>query len=1025
MESIKRFCVCALLLFAACGIVQAQNLTIHGLVTAKAGGEPIIGASVIESSNKTNGTITDLDGKFTISVSQKNADITISYIGYKTVTEKAQNDMKILLAEDSEMLDEVVVTGYMSEKKADLTGSVSVVKMKDVADIPTGNVMSSLQGRVPGVNITTDGTPGGMSTSTLVRGTTTINNSSPLYVIDGVMTRDNIASILSSNDVESIQVLKDAASASIYGAQAANGVIIITTKRAKEGEIKVDADFSLSAQTFSTGIDMLNTQQWGDCYWQAYKYSYGTTPSSIVYGSGASPVVQEYYYNTDKLKIRTADTDWAKEIYKTALMQNYNVTLSKGAKNGSTSLTLNYMDQDGLCRNSDFNRFNTRLTSDYRFLNDRLRIGESVSVNHWKQHLSPSGIEEEVLAQHPAIPVYDENGGYAGGYIDILGDKPNMIRLTDNEVDNRHNYWRIFGNVYVELEPIKNLTLRSNFGINYYNEFNSVFVPSWQEGTRNVNTNELTVSNSYNLDWVWTNTAAYNLTLGNHSFTAMAGTEAKKNRSESLSGYGTGLSVEDLDYRYLDAVTGGQTVHNTASEYAMVSYFGKLNYSYMDKYLLSGTLRRDASSRFGSDHNSAIFPAASAGWRISREKFMGSTSNWLSDLKLRASWGINGNDMIDNEATYTKYLVSLKNASYNMTGDGSTLAPGAYKTMSANPNLKWEQTEQTNFGLDFSSLNNRLNVSFDYYNKNTKDMLIRRDYIAVIGEGGYYWYNGISMNNKGIEATMSWRDNKKGFNYEVAFNMSVYKNKITDLPEDIYYTYGGGNGLDKTIVGQPLGSWMGYKTDGVFRTQAEVDAYNKQYKVQIGAPGVGRIRYKDVDGNGIINTSDQTWLGSNQPKFMGGLNLYCSYKGFDLSMFFNGMVRDAYNNSKYYTDLFQCWTGNHSTRLMEALSAYQKFEKTGSYDSSVPALTALDNNNESRVSEFYIEDGSFIKLKTLTLGYSLPSSLTKKLNLSHARIYLQSQNLFTITSYTGADPEGLGYTYPQPRNFTLGASFGF
>lgn len=1019
-------CISILFLFVLPSLSFSQTKGVTGVVTSAEDGLGTIGVSVVEKGT-TNGTTTDIEGKYQIQLTRESATLVFSMIGMVAQEKTVRNGdvVDVVLSENQQLLDEVVVTGYTSERKVDITGSVSVVKMKDIANIPTGNVLSSLQGRVPGVNITTDGTPGGMNTSTLIRGTTTINDSSPLYVIDGVMTRDNIASILSSNDVESIQVLKDAASAAIYGAQAANGVIIITTKRAKKGEIKVDFDMSLTAQTFTTGIDLLNTQQWGDVYWQAYKYSYGVTPNSAVYGNGETAVPQEYYYNTDKLKIRTANTDWAKEIYSTSLMQNYNVTLSKGADNGSTSLTLNYMDQDGLIRNTDFKRLNTRLTSDYHFLNNRLRIGESISINRWTRHLNPGGIEEQVLAQHPAIPIYDENGGYAGGYVDILGDKPNMIRLTDNEKNNRHTYWRIFGNAYIEVEPVKNLILKSNFGINYYNEFNSVFIPSWQEGSRTVKTNELTTSNAYKYNWVSSNTAAYNFTINKHSASALLGFEAKKDYSEHLNGYGTNLSIEDTNYLYLDGVTAGQTVGNNASTYAMVSVFGRANYSYDGKYLLSGTLRRDASSRFGSKKNYGYFPSVSGGWRISSEPFMSTTTNWLSDLKLRASWGINGNDMIDNEATYTKYIVSLRDASYNISGDGSILAPGAFKDITGNPLLKWEQTTQTNIGIDAAFLNNRMGIAFDYFNKDTKDMLIKRDYIAVIGEGGYYWYNGISMNNKGFEVTLNWRDNIKDFNYEIALNLSYYKNKVTDLPSDIYYTYGGGNGTDKTIVGKPLGSWMGYKTDGIFRTQEEVNEYNSKYDVQIGEAGIGRVKYQDINDDGKINTADQTWLGSDRPKLIGGLNLAASYKGFDINMFFNGMVRDAWNNSKYYTDFFQLWTGNHSTRLLSALSAWKEYEQTGVYKSDIPALTVDNKNNEERGSDYYIENGSYIKLKSLTLGYTLPNKLMSRLKLRNARVYIQSQNLFTITKYKGADPEGLGYTYPLPRTYTLGLSFGF
>ena len=1024
MEGMKRLFLFALFLIGWCAAVQAQNLQVNGTVVSKADGFPVIGASVIEIGNEKNGIITDLDGKFSLTVKQ-GAEISVSYIGCKTQVLKAQGVMNIILEEDSEVLDEVVVTGYMTEKKASLTGSVAVVKMKDVADIPTGNVMSALQGRVAGMNITTDGTPGGMNTSALVRGTTTINNSTPLYVIDGVQTRDNIASILSSNDVESIQVLKDAASAAIYGAQAANGVIIITTKRAKEGDVKVNFDMTLSAQTFATGIDMLNTQEWGEVYWQAYHNSYGAYPSSVVYGSGDKPVIQEYYYDQDGVKIRTGNTDWAKEIYSTALMQNYNLSLSKGFKDGNVALTMNYMDQDGLVRNTDFQRFNTRLTSDFRFLDNKVRIGESVSINYWTRHLNPSGIEEAVIKQHPAIPVYDENGGYAGGYVDILGDTPNQVRLTDNEANNRHRYWRVFGSAYLEIEPIKKLLFRSNFGVNYYNEFNSTFVPKWQEASRVVDTNELNVTHNYSLQWIWSNTLNYSFEVNKHSVNALVGMEAKKEYGENLNGYGRGLVIEDLDYRYLDAVTSGQTVGNNVSEYALVSYFAKVNYDYASKYLVSATVRRDASSRFGMNHNSAVFPSASIGWRISGENFMEKTQSWLSDLKVRASWGINGNDQIDNTATYNKYLMSLQNAGYNLVGDGATLAPGALKTHSGNNNLKWEETEQWNVGIDAAFLNNRLAVTLDYFSKNTTGMLVERPYIGVIGEGGYMWYNGASMSNKGFEGTFTWRDNVKDFSYDITLNLAYYKNKVTDLPEDIYYTYGGGDGVSQSLVGQPLGSWMGYKTDGLFRTQAEVDEYMQKYDVQIGAPGVGRIRYMDVNNDGIINTSDQTWLGSDQPRVSAGLNLGASWKGIDFSMFFNGMIRDAWNNSKTYTDLFQLWTGNHSTRLLEARDAWTAYEQTGVYDSKYPALVAVDNNNESRSSEFFIEDGSYIKLKTLTLGYTLPKKVVDKIKLDNIRVYFQAQNLFTLTHYTGADPEGLGYTYPQPRTYTFGLSVGF
>ena len=1011
-----------LLLLLMCTVAQAQSLTIKGNVVSKTDGEPIIGVTVVETANSTNGTITDFDGNFTLTV-PNGAELTFSYVGFKTVSLKAQTNMKVVLEEDSEMLSEVVVTGYMAEKKASLTGSVSVVKMKDVQDIPTGNVLSSLQGRVPGMNITTDGTPGGGNTSTLIRGKSSFRGeaNSPLYVIDGVMTRENISSILSSNDVESIQVLKDAASAAIYGAQAANGVIIITTKRAKKDQTRVDFDMSLTMQNYQCGFDMLNAHEWGEVYWAAYKYANnGATPSSEVYGNGATPKLQDYI-GLNGAKVKAEDTNWRDLTYRTALMQNYSATLSKGTENGSFSLALNYLDHDGLVENTNFERINTRISSNYNFLNNRLRIGENVSVNRWTQILSPGGVDELAIKQHPAKSAYTMDGEYNDAINDVLGDAPNALRLLENQKNNNHEYWRIFGNAFLEIEPIKNLVFRTNFGMNYYDESNKEFEPAWARDS----VNKLTQSAYKRLDWVWTNTLTYTQAFGKHNLTALLATEAKKNHSESMFGYGTGLAVENDDYIYLDGVTAGKNVGASASNYGMVSYFGKVNYDFDSRYLLSVTVRRDASSRLAKGNNADYFPSVSAGWRISKESFMESASSWLDDLKIRASWGINGNDIIDNEAPYTKYLISLKDASYNINGDGVTLAPGSYKVRSTNPDLKWESTRQFNVGIDAALLNNRLTVSLDYFDKKTKDMLVEKPYIAVIGEGGYCWYNGGTMSNKGFEMALDWRDKVKDFEYNVGFNLSYYKNEVTDLMEDIYYTYGGGNGVDKTLVGQAFGSWMGFETDGIFHTQEDVDAYKTKYDVQFGNPGVGRIKYVDANGDGKINTNDRVWLGSDNPKLIAGLTLGANWKGFDLSMFFNGMVRDAYNNAKYYTDLFQCWSGNHSTRLLEAMNAYANFEKTGYYNSEIPALTTLNSNNEHEVSRFYIEDGSYIKLKSLTLGYTFPQSMLEKMKIRHARVYFQAQNLFTLTNYTGADPEGLGYPYPMPRSFSLGLSFGF
>ena len=1016
------FTILGLTLHAQETVLTVQKIIVNGTVLDKTYGEPVIGAAVMVPGTDT-GTITDIDGKFQISITPGTV-LQFSSVGMKTVNMEGTDGMVVVLEDDINFLEEVVVTGYMTEKKADLTGSVAVVKMKDVADVPTGNVMQALQGRVAGMNVTTDGTPGGGNTSTLVRGTTTINNSSPLYVIDGMPTRDNVGSIVASSDIESIQVLKDASSAAIYGAQAANGVIIITTKRAKKGEIRVNFDMSLTAQTFSTGIDLLNTQEWANCYWQAYKNgNNGNNPNSQLFGNGDTPVISKTYQSGNKT-MKLADTDWAKEIYSTALMQNYNLSLSRGGENGGSSLFVNYMDHDGMCRNTDYKSFNTRLSGDYHFLDNKLRIGENLAVTRWTKHNNPAGIEEQLFKQMPMVPVYAEDGSFGGGYVDVLNDSPNPIRLTDNEANNKHIYWRIFGNAYVEVEPVKNLVLRSNFGVNYYNEENSIFTPKWQEGARSVNTNELEVSNSEQFNWIWTNQIQYSVDFGRNSLTALLGMEAKKEQFNYFKGYGTGLEYEELDYRYLDSVTSGKNVFGSANTYSMVSYFAKVNYSFDNRYLASVTVRRDASSRFGKNNNSGIFPSVSLGWRLSNEKFMSSAKSWLDDLKLRVAWGINGNDMIDNSATYSLYRNDINNGGYNISGDNQNLTAGTIRTHSGNPYLRWEQTMQTNVGLDAAFLKNRLLFGLDLFDKQTKDMLYEPAYAAVLGEGGYSFQNVAAMNNKGLEFTLTWRDNVKEFNYEISFNGALNKNRITELPEQVYYTWGCGNGDDISNVGQALGSWLGFKTEGVFRSQEEVDAYRSKYDVQYGNPGVGRLRYADTNADGIINAKDRVVLGSDQPAFIGGLNLSASWKGLDVSLFFNGMVRKAWNNSKFYTDLWAYWSGNHSTRLLEAYNAWKEYERTGVYNSNIPALTTDGSNNENQSSDFFVENGSYIKLKSMTIGYTLPEKVLTKCRLRNLRVFVQSQNLFTITAYTGADPEGLGYTYPLPRTFTFGLSIG-
>ncbi|MDR2804352.1 MAG: TonB-dependent receptor, partial [Dysgonamonadaceae bacterium] len=899
---------------------------------------------------------------------------------------------------------EVVVTGYTTEKKADITGAVSVVKLKDIESIPSGNVMTSLQGRVPGVNISTDGQPGGTSTGTLVRGITTINNSSPLYIIDGVPTRDNIATLLNSQDVESIQVLKDAASAAIYGIQAANGVIIVTTKKAAEGKTKVNFNMQLTGQFHHSPIKMLDALQWGDIYWKAYQND-GLTPAHDQYGNGETPVIPEFI--DAQQTMRAGNTNWANEIYKPAVLQNYNLSVANATKNASTLFSINYFDQDGLIKETNFERFNVRLNSTYKLWENRIRVGENLNISKWKEVLKSDGIEELLIAQHPLIPVYDIYGGYAGP-TSGLGDKPNPVRLVNQQKDNYLNQWRIFGNMFLEIEPVKNLVFRSNFGINYRDKFESNFEPKWQEGTsRMSDKNSLYAYAEAAQEWVWSNTLTYNFNIGKNAINLLAGTEAKENAGRWISGKREDYITEALDYRYLNNGDGKQLNNGSGYKTRLRSYFGKVNYAYDNRYLLSATLRNDASSRFQG--RSVTLPGVTAGWRISSESFMENVKVF-DDLKLRASWGKNGNDQLDDYAAYSRYYTDFTSGGYDISGiNQGNIPAGVLKEFTGNPNIEWEVTTQTNIGLDAAMLKNRLVFSVDAFLKNTDGMLISRPYIATIGEGGYMAYNGAALEAKGLEGSITWRDKAgKDFGYELTFTGTANRTIVTDLPEDIKYTWGSGI-PGNSIIGQELGSWMGYKTKGLYRTAEDLN----DGITQAGA-GIGRIRYANLNDDNVIDDKDRTWLGSDQPKFIGGLNIALTYKNFDCAFYFTGMVRKAFNNSKYYTDFFQLWTGNHSTRLLDA------FHPETNPDSDIPMLTSTNANDEGRLSEYWIEDASYLKLKNAQIGYTLPKKLLQNAKIENVRFYIQAQDLFTITKYSGPDPEALGYPYPIPRTVTFG-----
>ena len=1022
-------------LCTVCTMVSAQQVNVSGVVK-DATGETVIGASVMVKGTKT-GTVTDFDGKFHVECTP-GATLVISYIGYQTQEVKAADGMNVVLQEAANDLNEVVVTGYTTQRKADLTGAISVVSVDDIAKQNENNPIKALQGRVPGMNISADGSPSGTAT-VRIRGIGTLNNNDPLYIVDGIPTKAGMHE-LNGNDIESIQVLKDAASASIYGSRAANGVIIITTKKGKEGKIKVDFDGSIAVSTYAHKMKVLNAKEYGQVMWQAYvndgmdpntnglgyRYDWG-------YNAQGTPVlngISMKKYLDDAGTTPAADTDWFDETTRTGVIQQYNVSVSNGSDKGSSFFSLGYYKNLGIIKTSDFNRFSARMNTEYKLLkNKMLTVGEHFTLNRTSEVQAPGGFLQNVLQFNPSLPIYTEDGNYAGpvgGY----PDRYNPVAVLERNKDNRYTYWRMFGDAYLNLNPFKDFNIRTTFGLDYSQKQQRFFTYPVTEGNVANNKNGVEAKQEHWTKWMWNAVATYNMELGKNRIDLMAGMELNRQDDIYFSGYKEGFSILNPDYMWPDAGTTNPQAYGGGSGYSLVSFFGKANYNYADKYMASFTIRRDGSSRFGKNNRYATFPSVSAGWRINQESFLKKAS-WIDDLKIRASWGQTGNQEIDNLARYTLYVSNYGvnenggqsyGTSYDIAGTngGSTLASGFKRNQIGNDNIKWETTTQTDLGFDFAFFRNTLYGNFDWYFKKTKDILVNMPGIAVMGEGSSQWINAGEMENRGFEFNIGYRNQTHfGLKYDVTANISSYRNKITALPTTVAAngTFGG-NGV-KSVIGHPMGAQVGYVADGIFKSQEEID----NHATQEGA-GLGRIRWKDLTGDGKITEADQTWIYNPVPDFTYGFNIYLEYKNFDFTAFFQGVQGvDIISDLKKETDI---WAGlnigflNKGKRLLDAWSATNP-------DSNVPALSLSDNNNEKRVSSYWVENGSYLKLRTIQFGYNFPQTIASKLAMQRLRMYVSAQNLFTIksSSFTGVDPENPNYGYPIPLNITFGLNVTF
>ena len=945
------------------------------------------------------------------------SDLQVSYIGYEPQTLKAQPSMTITLKENSTSLDEIVVVGYTTQRKADLTGAVAVMNMKEPLSENSGNIMNSMAGKLPGVNVVPDAAPGGTG-SIRVRGMSTANSSNdPLYVIDGVPT-DNI-NCINPSDIETMQVLKDAASASIYGSRAANGVVIITTKQGKGDRLTINVNYAASAQTIAKRYKMLDANQWGVAYWAASANS-NIKPSHVLYGNGDVPVLQPFVDGNPNFP--TTNTDWQDEVYQTAWTNNLTASISNNTEKGSVMFSLNYINQNGNIKDTFYERYSARINSRYDF-NKYITVGENLMIARWTNRgmdvAGDRGIPFTAMSQHPALPVKGINGEWTLPLGLIASDLANPCQLIANAADNDLSSWRILGNAYLEVKPVEGLTLKSNIGIEHSQYFNVTLGRTVNPGDVN------SVSSVYGQGdtWTWSNTANYNKTFGGvHHLNVLLGTEAIGYTFKDLSGSRQDFAFEDKDFMQVGAGTGVRNSGGGKTQWSVFSLFGKVDYNYADRYLASFTIRRDANSRFAKDHRAGVFPAFSLAWRPTQEEFF-PHNEILTDLKIRYSWGQNGNANIPSlYPAYSTYIFNTGNGAYDINGTNSSTTSGITLASTGNPELKWETTTQNNIGLDFQLLNGAINVSADYYIKKTKDMLTIPPALDVAGENAAVWLNTGDMKNNGWEVTVAYNSPQYGdFSWNGSVNISQYKNELVTLNSRQKFI----GGDQRLIPGEPMGVYYGYVCDGIFQDATQV----ANHATQAGA-APGRLIYRDLNGDGVIDDNDRCIIGDPNPDLSLGLNLAFKYKAFTLDMFFAGDFGfDIQNHMK--RQLYSMSYGNLATnRGADILNAWTPTNTS----SDIPALSLTDDNNEARFSTYYVENGSYMKMKYLKLSYSLPKNLIKRIGASNLDIYGQVENVFTMTKYKGLDPEILpgeygaridNGAYPRPRTFTIGLNLQF
>jgi TonB-linked SusC/RagA family outer membrane protein len=1038
----------------------AQQKSITGVVTESDGNAPMPGVTVVVKGT-TTGTITDIDGKYTLQVPANAQTLSFSYIGMlsQDIPIAGKTTINVSMKADVIGLEEVVAVGYATKKAGEVTGSVSTVQSGEIQKMQIKNVSEALRG-VAGVTVMESNTPGEGATIR-VRGLGTINNNDPLWVVDGVP-----GATVNPNNIESITILKDAAAQAIYGARAANGVVLVTTKAGKKNQAaQVNLNIKTGISYNSNYYHLLNTQEYGELLWLEAKNTTGaTTVTNKIYGTGTKPTLYDYVYpnmgmvgsvdeskydyfmsgedGTDTYlitKMNKQGTDWLREADRNAQYKDISLDLSGGSANTNYSFQVGYLDQEGILKWTGYKRYNlqSNITSN---VGDWLEVGERLGVTYSEDKGFQANNNSESSAvswsyrMPPMIPVKDIAGHYAGTR-NIMGNAQNPIFLLDTNQNDLFRQFNASGNVYAKAKIIPGLSVKTLFGANYSayhsKDINYVEKAHAERGTYDY----LYEYGRFSMQWNWTNTLEFNKTFGLHNLSVILGTEAVDYRFNEM--YATRYDYYLKSNNYIQLSTGLQGQGNSGylTQWSLFSEFARANYSYADKYLLEAVVRRDGSSRFAKNYQYGVFPAFSLGWRISNEPFMAGTKNWLESMKLRGGWGTTGNDQVGgNYNPYTQFGFSLNDSFYGLNGqNGSQGSVGFYQTTFGNENVKWETTRTTNVGLDATVFKN-FDVTLDVWKRRTTNMLYQKAIPQVLGQATAPSVNVGEMMNKGFDIALGYRGS--AMNNELKFNVNLdvshYKNEIVKLAgvsgEVLQGTAYREQIYTRTQSGRAFPEFFGYKVLGIFQTAEEAAAWPKAF----GATGTynkpGHYKYADLNSDGVINDADRTYIGSPHPDFTAGLNLSVTYKGFDLyALFYCSYGNDMVNYVRRFIDFVQFSGGRSYDRLYNSWGSPYLKDNT---KAKLP-MAETDDTQSQTVSSAFIEDASYLRLKNLKLGYDLNRIIHSKLRT--LQIFGQVSNVFTITKYSGLDPEvniggaNMGVdqgAWPTPRQILFGVNIG-